>query len=427
MTPSAPSFEHLPSALGIGTATPRISWITTADPAWRQAAYEVRVERGGRAAEFRVASADSVLVPWPDAPLASRESATVSVRVVGEDGIPSDWSVPATVETGLLDPSDWTASGIGPGWDEDPGEDLRRPPLLRREFTIAGEVARARLYVTAHGLHELELNGRRVGDEALEPGWTEYRERLRYRTHDVTGLLAPGANVVGAWLGDGWWRGRIGFDGGTLNVYGSRLGLLAQLEVEYADGSRQVLATDGEWTAHPSPILSSGLYAGETFDVREVPAGWSADEEDRWVHKMVTRLDKGAARRRPGDEELQRRALELSRRFFDDVREMPVPVSVSWSDRQQRRWGSCTPAEGTIRLSRRLSGMPAWVLDYVLVHELAHLLVPDHSPRFWEHVERYPLAERAKGFLMGVASVDEQAPQARPPLGLPQDVGEDVE
>jgi predicted metal-dependent hydrolase len=143
-----------------------------------------------------------------------------------------------------------------------------------------------------------------------------------------------------------------------------------------------------------------------------IPAGLAADEEDRWVDMMVARLDKGAARRRPGDEELQQRALELSDRFFAGVADMPVPVSVSWSDRQQRRWGSCTPDEGTIRLSRRLSGMPTWVLDYVLVHELAHLLVPDHSPRFWEHVERYPLAERAKGFLMGVASVDEAVPQA---------------
>jgi predicted metal-dependent hydrolase len=139
-----------------------------------------------------------------------------------------------------------------------------------------------------------------------------------------------------------------------------------------------------------------------------IPAGLSADEEDRWVDMMVARLDKGARRRRPGDEELQQRAQDLSQRFFDGVAD---PVSVRWSDRQQRRWGSCTPAEGTIRLSRRLSGMPTWVLDYVLVHELAHLLVPDHSPRFWEHVERYPLAERAKGFLMGVASVDEAAPQ----------------
>ena len=139
-----------------------------------------------------------------------------------------------------------------------------------------------------------------------------------------------------------------------------------------------------------------------------VPAALSAEEEDRWVEMMVARLDKGARRRQPGDEELQERARDLSQRFFDGVAE---PVSVTWSDRQQRRWGSCTPAEGTIRLSRRLAGMPAWVLDYVLVHELAHLLVPDHSPRFWEHVERYPLAERAKGFLMGVASVDELAPQ----------------
>ena len=112
---------------------------------------------------------------------------------------------------------------------------------------------------------------------------------------------------------------------------------------------------------------------------------------------------------------------DLSQRFFDGVAEPPVPVSVRWSDRQQRRWGSCTPAEGTIRLSRRLEGMPTWVLDYVLVHELAHLLVPDHSRRFWEYVERYPLAERAKGFLMGVASVDEMARRTRADRERPAD------
>jgi predicted metal-dependent hydrolase len=139
-----------------------------------------------------------------------------------------------------------------------------------------------------------------------------------------------------------------------------------------------------------------------------VPAAMSAAEVDRWVRTMVARLDAGAAKRRPGNEELEQRAQELSRRYLDGAAQ---PVSVQWSDRQQRRWGSCTPSEGTIRLSRRLSGMPGWVVDYVLVHELAHLLVPDHSPTFWAHVERYPLAERARGFLIGVASVDEQAPQ----------------
>lgn len=128
-----------------------------------------------------------------------------------------------------------------------------------------------------------------------------------------------------------------------------------------------------------------------------VPARLSAAEEAAWVDRMVARLAKRALPE--GDDALQQRAAELSRRWLEG---RAVPSTVRWSPRQQRRWGSCTTATGAIRLSGRLEDMPAYVVDYVLVHELAHLLVPDHSPDFWRWVERYPHASRARAFLEGV-------------------------
>jgi hypothetical protein len=144
-----------------------------------------------------------------------------------------------------------------------------------------------------------------------------------------------------------------------------------------------------------------------------IPARFSRRQEEHWVAEMVGRLTSretvGRGRRaRQNDAGLQARCRELSDRYLDGHAH---PASVRWVANMRTRWASCTPEDRAIRVSARLRSVPSWVLDYVLVHELAHLLVPDHSPRFWEHVERYPLAERAKGFLMGVASVDEMAPQ----------------
>lgn len=136
-----------------------------------------------------------------------------------------------------------------------------------------------------------------------------------------------------------------------------------------------------------------------------IPARMSASEEARWVKVMVERLEAQERRRsklaRSTDAELMKRALEVSRRWLDG---RPVPVSVRWSADQRSRWGSCTPADGTIRLSERLRPFPSWVVDYVLVHELAHLLEADHGPAFQELVARYPKAERARGYLEGATA-----------------------
>lgn len=270
------TFEHLPGALGIGTGTPRISWKTRAEPGWAQAAYELSVTAAaGSWTSGRMETPESVLQPWPGQPLGSSERAEVSVRVWGgEDGEPSPWSPPAAVEPGLLSPADWVGTPITPAWDEDSDSD-RRPPLLRRSFTLPRPVASARLYVTAHGLYEMEINGTRIGTDSFSPGWTVYGKRLRYYTYDVTAQLAEGENAVGAWLADGWYRGRFGFHGGHRNLYGDKLALLAQLHVTHDDGSVTVLGTDTEWKAAFGPILFTGLYEGEEYDARQLPAGWS--------------------------------------------------------------------------------------------------------------------------------------------------------
>ncbi len=132
-----------------------------------------------------------------------------------------------------------------------------------------------------------------------------------------------------------------------------------------------------------------------------IPSRFSAAEERTWVEAMMRKLAAGDRRRRPSDEQLLERAADLSQRYLGGLAE---PVSIAWVTNQSSRWGSCTPADGTIRLSVRLKGMPAWVVDYVILHELTHLLQPGHGREFWSLLESYPRTERARGFLERVAA-----------------------
>jgi hypothetical protein len=132
-----------------------------------------------------------------------------------------------------------------------------------------------------------------------------------------------------------------------------------------------------------------------------MPAGLSASEEQEWIATVLERLARRERRRHPSDDVLFGRARELAVRYLDG---RVAPKSVRWVNNQHSRWGSCTPEDGTIRLSAQLRGMPAWVVDYVLIHELTHLLEPGHGPAFWQLVNRYPKTERARGYLEGVAA-----------------------
>jgi len=292
--------EHRRDALGLGAPRPRLSRIVdTTSAGWRQAAYEV--EAYGRDGQIRdrtgrIESDESVLAPWPFASLQSRERLTVRVRAWGTDGQGSAWSAPCPVEVGLLRPDDWSARFMTPAWDEDNSWD-QPCPLLRREFDVHAGVAveRARLYVTALGVYEAHLNGAVIGDHVLAPGWTTYTHRLRYQTFDVTDLLHEGRNAIGAMLGDGWYRGPLGFGGGRRSIYGDHLALLAQLEIVYTDGTTDRVVTDEGWRAATGPILTSGLYDGETYDARLERAGWAKPGYDDHTWTSVRPLDRDLA------------------------------------------------------------------------------------------------------------------------------------
>lgn len=138
-----------------------------------------------------------------------------------------------------------------------------------------------------------------------------------------------------------------------------------------------------------------------------IPASMSRAQEAEWVDAMVARLERSERRRRPSDDQLMRRATELSDEYLGGLAR---PDSVRWVDNQNSRWGSCTPGNRSIRLSTRLQGMPAWVVDYVLVHELAHLIEHGHNEAFWSWVDRYPKAEKAKGYLLGYSAANSLEP-----------------
>ncbi len=270
--PSAPRFEHhttLGPVLGLGTPSPRLSWtVQEADPGWEQTAYEVAAIRGDGQQVFRIDGSDQVLVPWPAPPLRSRERVEVRVRVAHGSQW-SKWGDARTVEAGLLTAHDWSARfvtpvGIG-------GLDMPAP-VLSGVLSVPGEISHARLYATAHGVYVPSINGRRVDDTVLAPGWTSYEHRLRYHAYDVTDLVRPGDNTVEALIGNGWYRGRLGYIEDRA-LYGDRLALLAQLEVTTTDGVVHVLATDGSWRARESPIVADDLYDGQLTDLRRDPAG----------------------------------------------------------------------------------------------------------------------------------------------------------
>ncbi|MCS3843572.1 alpha-L-rhamnosidase [Microbacterium sp. AK031] len=291
---AAPRIEHHREPIGIGEPRPRLSWtVSDAPSGWLQTRYAITVVRAGEEHSFEVNSRDQVLQSWPTVPLSSRERVEISVAVGGEDGA---WSTPSpfvTVEAGLLDAADWSALPVGANLDEDPESDDRRPTLVRTSFIVDAPVSSARLYATAHGLYEAELNGIRVGTDTLSPGWTVYGQRLRYLTYDITSLIREGENAVGAWLGDGWYRGRLGWRGGFRNLFGDDLSFIGQLEIEYADGRRQTIATDGTWRTSPSPIVRSGIYDGEDYDARLEQHGWSTPgfDDSAWMPVAVRDRD----------------------------------------------------------------------------------------------------------------------------------------
>jgi alpha-L-rhamnosidase len=280
--------EYRHNPLGIGAERPRLSWtLTSEERGARQTAFRVQVaesraalREGGEHLLWdtgKVESDRSTHHAYAGGPaLQSRERYHWRVKVWDEDGHATGWSAPRWWEMGLLAPSDWSAEWIEPAWEEE-ASTPPPSPVMRNAFEVDGDVASARLYVSAHGLYEAFLNGERVGRQLFTPGWTSYEERLQYQVFDVAHLLREGRNALGAMLGDGWYRGYMGFPDAR-NNYGKDLALLAQIEVTYENGATQVVAATGagDWRATPDgPIRKSDIYMGETYDARREMRGWA--------------------------------------------------------------------------------------------------------------------------------------------------------
>ena len=292
--------EYKVDPLGIDVRKPRLSWeLASEDRGVIQTSYEVRV--AGTETDLakgkeiwssgKVTSDASNQVEYAGPALESGRIYFWQVRVADNHGHVSEWSKAARWEMGLLDAADWKAKWITPDLPED--EKKSNPsPTLRREFAVNAKkkVERARLYASAMGLYELELNGKRVGNEYFTPGWTAYDFRLQYQTYDVTSAVKIGTNCLGATLGDGWFRGRSGWEG-RRDLYGKHLALLAQLVIRYTDGTQEIVASDEKWKASTGAIVASDIYDGEVYDARLEKSGWSAAGFDDKDWKGVTTME----------------------------------------------------------------------------------------------------------------------------------------
>ncbi|HEY5319397.1 MAG TPA: family 78 glycoside hydrolase catalytic domain [Galbitalea sp.] len=267
---SNPSIPVLPGdapVTFVGVPSPRLSWRVGAAPAgWRQLGSEIEVTYpDGSTLIAPREGDDQILVDWPFTPLESRGRAELRVRVAGAGGW-SPWSPAAAVEASLLHESDWVANWITPV----AGAEARDPaPVIGTSFEVESGLVQARLHVTALGIVAPRINGDRVSGDHFAPGWTTYDRLIRFRSYDVTALLRAGNNEFSALVGNGWYRGRIA----SLPIhrgraYGDQLGLLAQLELEYADGRRVTIGTDETWRTAPSRILANDFYDGQTTDLQ---------------------------------------------------------------------------------------------------------------------------------------------------------------
>ncbi len=305
--------EYETDPVGLATTRPRFSWrLESDDPSTEiQLAYEIEVDSDGLVIwkTAMVQSAAQVLVPYAGQRLTSRQQCTWRVRVwAGEPGseptMPGPWSEPASFELALLRTEDWA----GTAWIGSPHELAQPPtprlrrrrqntdrpsPLLRKEFEVeqGDDIAEARLYCSALGIYDVEINGTSVSEDRLRPGFTAYGHRIQHQTYDVSALLIEGRNTIGITLADGWWRGRVGVFRKP-NNWGTNVAAIARLEA----GNRTLVQSDSTWKATEGGVRRSCLFNGEEFDARLEPDGWTSTGFDDRAWSAVTVID-GPTRR----------------------------------------------------------------------------------------------------------------------------------
>jgi len=279
--------EYLKNPMGLGVAQPRFFWkMASEELNQKQTAYQILTASSlemlnENGSDFwntgKVCSDQSIHVEYAGKVLKARDACWWKVRVWDREGRPSVWSEPAYFEMGLLSPDDWKADWIKTDLNFDTYS--YPSPILRREFTLAKKIQKARAYVTALGLYEMQINGKRVDDRLFTPGFTSYDKRNQYQVYDVTSLLNTGKNAIGLILGNGWYRNyRHASLEGPDPIESTRQDLLviAQVEVTCADGAQEFINTDSDWKSSTGPILMTSIYDGETYDARLEKSGWSA-------------------------------------------------------------------------------------------------------------------------------------------------------
>jgi hypothetical protein len=280
VTPENLRCEFRVEPRGVDAVPPRLSW--TLDSSQRgqfQSAYQVLVASSRAALEEgrgdlwdsgKIAGRESVNIAYGGKRLSSHLRCYWKVRVWDKDGARSEWSPAASWSMGILNPKDWQASWVA--WSRT-AINSGPLPMFRREFAVTRPVRRATVYICGLGFFELYLNGHKVGDHVLEPGWTNYRRSALYVTYDVDTLLRPGTNAIGVLLGNGMFN----VAGGRYVKFSASFGrprFILHLRIEYEDGSSESFVSDQNWKAAPSPIRFSCIYGGEDYDAREDQPGW---------------------------------------------------------------------------------------------------------------------------------------------------------
>ena len=273
---------------GLTASYPRFTWVLEAAKRnTKQIAYQLEVTSGKKVVwnSGRINNDSSVLVHYKGSPLLSNTIYNWKVKVWDKEGVEPAWSKLGNFSTGLLQELDWKAQWITPGFEESA---IRPSPLFRKEFDANKKVKSATAFITSHGMYEASINGKRVGDAYLTPGWTSYNKRLQYQRYDVTDLLQTGKNVIGVTLGSGWYRGIIGFSDNK-NTYGSDIALLFQMHVTFTDGTTAIVLSDGSWKSSTGSITYSEIYNGETIDARLEQSGWNtvSFNDSKWSQVNV--------------------------------------------------------------------------------------------------------------------------------------------
>lgn len=296
LNPGILTCEYAVNPIGIDVADPDLSWtVVSGKRKQAQSAYELIVSdnipdianvTGNAWKTGKIISSQTLHVRYSGSPLKSFTRYYWRVKVYDKDGQSSPWSDIAWFETAMLSEKDWKASWIGDGKpqftrDEDfYGDDPM--PLFRKSFNTGRKVAYARLYISGLGYYEAYINGKKVGDRALDPGWFSYQKQVPYSVYDITSLLQDGRNVCGIMLGNGWYNVLPLRMWGNLNLRqhlaGGRPCLKAELRLNYADGTSEVIVTDGSWLTAPGPVIRNSVYLGEQFDARLEPKNWTISE-----------------------------------------------------------------------------------------------------------------------------------------------------